>query len=49
MFPAFERVYVDTPVRAGEYLAQEKVLPEVSTGWLAWYSTGQFSGQLTRA
>ena len=47
MFPAFERVYVDTPVRAGEYLAQEKVLPEVSTG--SWYSTGQFSGQLTRA
>ena len=30
--PALERVLVNTRVRAGEYLAQEKVLPEVSAG-----------------
>ena len=32
MCPAFERVFVNTGVRAGKYLEQEKVLPEVSAG-----------------
>ena len=35
MCPAFERVYVNTGVRAVggcKYLEQEKVLPEVSAG-----------------
>ena len=32
MCPAVEPVYANTRVRAGEYLAQEKVLPEVTAG-----------------